>query len=106
MRTIEENRKLYLDALRSGKYKKGTTYSDDKGNPLFNNNFKDGYCACAIMYELFYDDRKGRSPNLSYRIALEITAKQCRYIQQELNDRLDLSFPEIANIIESKMWII
>jgi len=31
---VEANRAAYLAALRSGKYRKGTTRSDDRGRPV------------------------------------------------------------------------
>jgi hypothetical protein len=105
MRTTKEikiNRVKYLKALRSGKYKKGCTKSDEKGNPIVETKEDDeGYCACAIMNHLF--DPGGRTSTLKAREALGITGKDCGYIQKDLNDS-PLSFNEIADKIEIKIF--
>lgn len=92
-----DNRAKFLAALRSGEFIKGTTKSNSKGNPIFENNNKEGYCACAIALELF------PANNLEYRRALDIGAKQCRLIQK-WNDEEDSTFPEIANRIEKFLF--
>lgn len=93
-KNIIKNRELLLTALRSGKFKKGTTRSDSKGFPIVSTTEDEGYCACAIMLELFPTN------NLEYRNALDISAEDCRLIQQKWNDEEDLSFTEIADRIE------
>lgn len=101
--TREENRQDFLNALRSGKYKKGTILSDENGFPIINSEGDDeGYCACAIMIDRFV--RLGGKHNFKQaREALGITAKQCKYIQTELNDT-ELTFLEIADQIELKIF--
>jgi hypothetical protein len=101
--SIEHNRKVYLKELRSGKYKKGTILSDEKGNPVFlKEEDKDGSCACAIMHDLFFN-YEGTQDHKNFLKALGLTRKQCRYIQQNLNDS-DLNFSEIADIIEKQIF--
>lgn len=99
---IYKNRKLFLNELRSGKYKKGTIRSDEKGNPIIESpEDNDGYCACAIMNHLF--DPKGNTSTLKARKALGITGKDCEYIQHDLNDS-PLTFNEIADRIEKEIF--
>jgi len=70
---IENNRDLFLAELRSGKYKKGTTKSDEKGNPIFDSlEDQEGFCACAIMLHLFDPEaitstKKSKGSNRYYR---------------------------------------
>lgn len=102
---IRSNREMFLSELRSGKYKKGTIKSDDKGKPIIASpEDADGCCACAIMYHLFPDDG-GKNSIKASREALGLTAKACGFIQQELNDT-PLSFPEIADRIESELFTL
>lgn len=96
---LQLNRELLLSELRSGKYKKGTTKSDSRGKPIIESEKDNGYCACAIMHDLFFNFG-GIPSHLNYRRALDISAKECRLIQQQWNDKEDLSFFEIANRIE------
>lgn len=99
---IEINRDLFLSELRSGKYKKGTTKSDEKGFPVFEKpGDDDGYCACAIMLHLF-DPGSVTSMKRS-REALGLTVKDCTFIQQDINDS-DLTFDQIANRIEKEVF--
>lgn len=96
-RDVPNNRRKFLSALRSGKYKKGVATSDKKGRPVV---IIDGYCACAVMiHEL--------SPiKLNYRDAREalgITGKDCAYIQSQLNDT-PLTFFQIADRIEKEIF--
>lgn len=100
--SIEENRAVFLEALRSGKYKKGTIRSDEKGQPIINSKEDDdGYCACAIMCHLF--DPEGNTSTVKAREALGITGEDCRYIQHDLNDS-PLTFPEIADVIDERIF--
>ena len=93
--SVEANRLAYLEALRSGRYRKGTTHSDERGRPVVDSVFDEGWCACALMFDLF----NGRD----YLKALGLTTKQCAFIQQELNDT-DLTFAQIADRIESEVF--
>lgn len=99
---ISANRDLYLSALRTGGYKKGTIKSDDRGKPIIETpEDNDGCCACAIMINLF--PKEGKPNFLFARQSLGITGSDCRYIQQELNDTA-LTFPEIASRIETDVF--
>lgn len=99
---IDKNRQKYLYSLRNDKWHKGTILSDVNGRPIINTKSDDnGFCACAIMIELFQKDGK---PNFKFaRKELGITAVNCTFIQRELNDT-KLSFPEIADRIESEIF--
>jgi hypothetical protein len=99
---IKRNREFFLEELRSGKYEKGTTVSDEKGNPVTDGE-DNGYCACALMHDLFYN-MDGVESDRNYLKALQLTTAQCRYIQKDLNDTL-LSFPEIADRIEQEVFV-
>lgn len=99
---IDKNRKLFLSELRSGKYHKGTIRSDLKGNPIVECKDDEGSCACAIMHDLFFE-YKGTKRSRNYLEALDLTPKECRFIQQELNDS-PLSFNEIADQIELRVF--
>lgn len=52
------------------------------------------------MHDLFY----GYGGRRAYLTALSLTPVQCRKIQQQWNDKLNLSFPEIADRIEQEMF--
>lgn len=99
---IQANRKLFLAALRSGVFKKGTIRSDEKGKPIVLTEGDEGWCACALMHDLFYTI-DGVSSDRNYLKALHLNPKQCRYIQQDLNDS-GLTFPEIADRIEKEIF--
>jgi hypothetical protein len=98
----QKRRNLFLKELRSGKYKKGTIKSDSKGNPVFDSEIdKDGYCACAVMAHLF----GGVKVSLPKAVkALQLTAKDCQYIQTQINDTPD-SFDVIADRIEKEIFL-
>jgi len=96
------NRADFLAALRSGKYGKGTTRSDERGRPIVESEQDNGWCACALMHDLFFE-YKGTQNHRNYLRALGLTPVQCRYIQQELNDS-PLTFPEIADRIEEEVF--
>lgn len=101
---IAKNRRFFLSELRSGKYNKGTIQSDEQtGEPIINGIDDEGSCACAIMHDLFYD-YEGTQHHRNYLQALGITPQECRFIQQKLNDT-DLSFEEIANQIETLVFV-
>jgi len=99
---VAENRALVLSALRSGKYRKGTIKSDERGRPVVESEADEGWCACALMHDLFFDYR-GWKHKRAFMVALNLKARQCRYIQQELNDT-PLTFPEIADLIEVQIF--
>lgn len=99
---IETNRALFLAELRSGKYLKGTTRSDDRGRPIIESENDEGYCACALMHDLFYE-YDGTAADRNYLKALGLTPIECRKIQQEFNDS-PLTFPEIADRIEMEIF--
>ncbi len=99
--SISQNRVIFLNALRSGLYLKGPTETDEKGHPLDPNAV--GYCAVGLAYDLFIDETKPEGSPLPIRKALGLSAQQFTYIQQEWNDS-ELTFPEIADLVESKMF--
>lgn len=104
MKSINENRELFLSELRSGKYKKGTIRSDEKGFPIIESpEDNDGCCACGLMVMLFPSPTDRGHLNHA-RKQLGLTAKDCRYIQQELNDTT-LSFIQIADIIDKEVFV-
>lgn len=101
---VKANRAFYLSELRSGKYIKGTIFSDETtGKPIFPAG-EDcaGSCACAIMHDLFFI-MDGKKSGRNYLKALNLTPEQCRFIQQKINDT-ELSLPEIADQIEAKVF--
>ncbi|HEX8177878.1 MAG TPA: hypothetical protein VF543_22505 [Pyrinomonadaceae bacterium] len=99
---IDRNRGLFLKELRSGRYKKGTIRSDERGRPVVESDADNGYCACALMHDLFFD-YNGQRSDRNYLLALDLTPVQCRFIQQQLNDS-PLTFPEIADRIEREVF--
>lgn len=94
---VTQNRILFLAALRSGYFLKGPIETDDRGRPLDPD--AEGFCAVGLADYLFRDPARPGSPFV-IREALGITAKQKARIQQEWNDTT-LSFPEIANLVET-----
>jgi len=101
---VKRNRELFLCELRSGKYIKGTIFSDEKtGKPIFPPNTDcAGSCACALMHDLFYE-YEGKKSGRNYLKALDLTPEKCRFIQRKLNDT-SLNFNEIADLIESLVF--
>lgn len=103
MLDIKSNRTKYLNILRSGKYKKGTIHSDEKGYPIIKTPEDDnGHCACAIMIHEFPDEN-GKENYFHARKALGLTGKDCQIIQREFNDT-PLTFSEIADKIEKEIF--
>ncbi len=100
---IQNNRTKFLEVLRSGKYKKGTIKSDDKGYPIIETQEDDGYCACAVMLHEFGEVTNGKFSISKSLKALKLTTKDCRYIQREINDT-PLNFIQIANRIEVEVF--
>lgn len=101
---IENNRALFLKELRSGKYKKGTIKSDEKGNPVIEKpEDNDGACACAIMGQMFGQTSSGRISLPTAAKALGLDNKACGFIQSEINDTPD-DFNTIALRIEELVF--
>ena len=101
---VKQNRNAFLTELRSGKHKKGTIKSDEiTGKPIINSpEENEGCCACALMVTMFFDD--GEKPSeYNYRRSLDLTVKDCRYIQQQINDT-PLNFNQIADRIEAEVF--
>lgn len=95
MKSVQENRAILLDALRSGEYPKGPIVDDDQGRPI--DPGASGYCVVGLAYNLF-----GESiPTM--RKALGLRRDQFRKMQQDWNDS-PLTFPEIADRIETLMF--
>jgi len=100
---VQDNRDFFLAELRSGNYKKGTIISDEiTGNPIFPDGNCEGSCACAVMHDLFFE-YKGTKSSRNYLKALGLTTKECRFIQQKLNDT-ELNFNQIADAIEKQIF--
>ena len=95
---VQQNRDGFLGALRSGDYLKGPTETDEKGRPL--DPQASGYCVAGLAYNLFGD---GTGSPLPMRKALGLKPLQFTHMQQDWNDS-DLTFPEIANLIEIEMF--
>lgn len=96
---ITQNRTEFLNALRSGEYKKGTTITDSLGQPVIRTPADEGFCAVGLMDTLF-------NPNFTSkarREALGLSNKQISKIQQEWNDS-ELTFPQIADLVEWEMF--
>lgn len=115
---ILHNRVDFLWSLRNDPHIKGTTKSDEKGNPVFETELqKDGGCACGIMCEMFGQERPdgsfpgsidsslplGKINFKRAREAVGVTIEECRYIQSQISDT-PLSFPEIADRIETEIF--
>lgn len=99
--SVLQNRSLFLSELRSGKYRKGTIKSDERGLPVFETESdKNGHCCCAVMVELF----GGKNYSVSKAAkAVGISSKQCAYIQKEINDN-DSTLAENADRIELEVF--
>ncbi len=104
MSDIQQNRELFLDAMRSGQYPKGTIETDERGRPINHviTDGDEGHCAVGLMAHLFYNYEGVESPR-NYLKALKITTQDARKIQQEWNDS-PLTFPEIADRIEQEIF--
>lgn len=102
--SVEEKRKLFLETLRSGKYEKGCTKSDEvTGKPIFekaSDYAENTACACAIMGNLFGEQPSGKISLPKATKALGLKATDCRFIQREINDRKS-TLQEDADIIET-----
>lgn len=104
MNDVTQNRKLFLQELRSGNHKKGTIRSDERGKPIVESEDDEGCCACALMVTMFFND--GEKPSeYNYRKSLNLNAIDCRFIQQNINDT-PLNFNQIADRIENEVFKI
>jgi len=101
---IKQNRVLFLNELRSGKHKKGTIKSDEKGFPVIEKpEDEDGACACAIMGQMFGKTATGKVSLPTAAKALGLDNKTCGFIQREINDTPD-DFNTIALRIEELVF--
>ena len=88
----EENRRLFLHALESGRYPKGPIEVDVRGRPV--GPVVSGWCAVGLAYTLFHDPSRPGSL-VPVRQALGVSRSHMWYLQNTLNDS-DLLFSEIA----------
>ncbi len=93
---ITENRSVFLEALRSGKYPKGPFIKGQDEPPPGAA----GFCAAGLPYTLFLGNK---GPVQALRGVLGVTKRDLHKIQNEWNDS-DLTFPEIADLIESEIF--
>lgn len=93
---VGENRRIFLDALRSGKYEKGPYVAGQDEPPPGAT----GFCAVGLPYTLFLNNR---GPVQALRKILGVTKENLSRIQNEWNDS-PLTFPEIADMIESEIF--
>ncbi len=92
--TVEANRIVFIEALRSGEYLKCSNFEfDPKGRPPPGAT---GYCTLGLAYTLF-----GPMPAMQRLLALQ--KWQFIKIQEEWNNS-PRTFPEIADLIESEMF--
>lgn len=96
---LTQNRKTFLEALRSGQYTKGPIGNDERGRPVPGAT---GYCVVGLAHDLFNDGSNLGSP-LPMRQALGLKPKDFTKMQQEWNDS-ELTFAEIADLIELEMF--
>lgn len=113
-RTVKEVYELWLEALRSGKYKqvdgalKGRLDTGKMGfcclGVLCDLAAKDGgdkWEASESSDILYYKYESGQLPDVMRKF-LKITEKQQEYLI-EMNDNLGAKFPKIADYIETKI---
>ena len=93
---IEQSRKVFLDALRSGLYLKGPFTVGASAPPPGAV----GFCAIGLPYTLLLNNT---GPVMALKGILGLTNKQISRIQNEWNDS-PLSFAEIADLIEREMF--
>lgn len=93
---IKENRRLFLEALRSGDYEKGAYVAGQDEPP----SGATGFCAIGLPYTLFL---KNSGPVQALTKVLGITKSDIYRIQNEWNDS-PLTFPEIAERIEIEIF--
>lgn len=93
---VQQNRCVFLDALRSGKYPKGPFVKGQDEPPPG----AEGFCAIGLPYTLILDNK---GPVMALTGALGLTRQQISKIQNEWNDS-ELTFSQIADLIESEMF--
>lgn len=95
-RKIEKNRGIFLDALRSGEYEKGTFVPGQSAPPKGAK----GFCAVGLPSHLF-----GIYKNIvnGMWFTLGLRQKDLDRIQNEWNDS-SLTFPQIADLIENQIF--
>jgi hypothetical protein len=99
--SVIANRRLFLSELRSGKYKKGTIKSDEKGYPIFETEAdKEGHCCCAVMVELFGTEKYSLPKAMK---VLGLKRQDCQFIQQDINDNSS-TLIENADRIEAEVF--
>jgi hypothetical protein len=96
MSTVDENRKVFLDALRCGRYEKGPFVAGQDEPPPGAT----GFCAVGLPYTLLLHNK---GPVQRLRKVLGITKQDLWKIQNEWNDS-DLTFPQIADLIEREIF--
>lgn len=95
---VPQNRRVFLSALRSGEYPKGP-FIPGKDEPPPGAV---GFCAVGLPYTLFLGNR---GPVQALRKVLGVTKEDLWQIQNEWNDS-DLTFPQIADLIEHRIFSI
>lgn len=93
---VSENRVIFLEALRSDKYEKGPFVSGQDEPPVGAT----GFCAVGLPYTLFLHNK---GPVQALRKVLGVNKDDLWTIQNEWNDS-DLTFPEIADLIEHRIF--
>jgi len=103
--TPNEKQTTFLSELRSGKYTKGCIKSDEKtGLPICEKTgdfAENTACSCAIMGMLFGKTKSGKISLPKAMKALNLNSNDCRFIQREINDRVESTLEEDAEIIET-----
>lgn len=94
---VANNREVYLNALRSGKYQKGPFVTGQDEPPPGAV----GFCAVGLPYTLLLGNK---GPVQGLRKALGVSKHDLYRIQNEWNDS-GLSFREIADLIEREMFV-
>ncbi len=99
MMGVQQNREIFLSALRSGEYLKGPIETDSRGKPPQDAT---GYCAVGLAHVLFCGD-SSLGHLATMKKALGLKSWQFTKIQQEWNDS-PRTFLEIADLIETQMF--
>lgn len=95
--SIDDNRAIFLEALRSGQYPKGPFVKEQDAPP----NGATGFCAIGLPYTILLNNEGPIIKGLQEKLGL--TKDQIYRIQNDWNDS-PLTFPEIADKIESEMF--
>ncbi len=96
--SVGDNRTVFLDALRSGQYPKGPFI---KGGDAPDGAV--GYCAIGLPYTILLNNEGPIIKGLEEKLGL--SKDQIYRIQNDWNDS-PLTFPEIADKIESEMFAL